>query len=185
MSTRPTSKAGSPPATAGAGGRAELLAKLERAAQRSATDGTLFHQAVADRLGLHVTDLRCLNILTEAGPITAGELGEQTGLGTTGAVTRMVDRLERAGYVRRELDRRDRRRVIIQPVIERLATIGQHYQGMAAAWTDLLAAYSDEQLTLFLDLFDRMHQMSRQELANLHHDKVPSDTLSPGRSARR
>jgi DNA-binding MarR family transcriptional regulator len=160
MSTRPAG-----------GRRAELLAGLQRAAQRSTTDGILFHQAVADRTGLHVTDLRCLNLLAQAGPLTAGELGQQTGLGTTGAVTRMVDRLERAGYVRREVDPRDRRRVIIQPVPERLATLAPHYQGMAAAWTDLLAGYSDQELELFLDLFDRMHEMSQQQLADLHRSR--------------
>ena len=176
MSTRPTSTAGNRPGTARTGGcRAELLAKLQRAAQISTTDGILFHQAVADRVGLHVTDLRCLNLLAQAGPLTAGELGQQLGLGTTGAVTRMVDRLERTGYVRREADPRDRRRVIIQPVPERLATIAPHYRGMATAWTDLLAAYSDAQLRLFLELFDRMHQMSRQQLASLDQDTPSSD----------
>ena len=173
MSTPP---AGKRQATSEAGQRrAELLAELQRAARRSTTDGILFHQAVADRLGLHVTDLRCLNLLSQSGPLTAGELGQQTGLGTTGAVTRMVDRLERAGYVRRQLDPRDRRRVIIQPVPERLATLAPHYQGMATAWTDLLAGYSDQQLELFLDLFDRMHQMSQQQLADLRRRPSGSD----------
>jgi DNA-binding MarR family transcriptional regulator len=158
--------------------RAELLAQLQRAAQASTTDGLLFHQAVADRVGLHVTDLRCLNLLAGAGPLTAGELGQQLGLGTTGAVTRMVDRLERAGYVRRQPDPRDRRRVIIQPVPERLATIAPHYQGMADAWTGLLATYSDEQLALFLDLFDRMHQMSLQQLGSLDHPTPSSDIVA-------
>jgi DNA-binding MarR family transcriptional regulator len=179
MSTPPPSKAGTRPATARARGRqAELLAKLQRAAQTSTTDGILFHQAVADQVGLHVTDLRCLNVLAQAGPLTAGELGQQLGLGTTGAVTRMVDRLERAGYVHRQIDPRDRRRVIIQPLPERLATIAPHYQGMAAAWTDLLAAYSDQQLALFLELFDRMHQMSQQQLAGLEHDTPSTDTAA-------
>lgn len=125
-------------------------------------------------MGLHVTDLRCLNLLARSGPLAAGELGQRLGLGTTGAVTRMVDRLERAGYVRREVDPGDRRRVIIYPLPERLATIAPHYQGMATAWTDLLAAYTDEQLALFLDLFDRMHQLSQQQLASLP-DHTPSD----------
>jgi DNA-binding MarR family transcriptional regulator len=57
----------------------------------------------------------------------------------------MVDRLERAGYVRRQLDPRGRRRVIIRPVPERLAARAPHYQGMATAWTDLLAGYSEQQ----------------------------------------
>jgi DNA-binding MarR family transcriptional regulator len=176
VSTRPTSKTGKRQAAAASGRRAELLAKLQRAAQTSTTDGILFHQAVADRVGLHVTDLRCLNVLAQAGPLMAGELGQQLGLGTTGAVTRMVDRLERAGYVRRQVDPRDRRRVIIQPVPERLATIAPHYQSMATAWTDLLGAYSDQQLHLFLDLFDRMHQLSQQQLASLDRDPPSTDT---------
>ena len=157
----------------GGEGRAELLARLQRAAQTSTTDGILFHQAIADRVGLHVTDLRCLNVLAQAGPLTAGELGQRLGLGTTGAVTRMVDRLERAGYVRREVDRGDRRRVIIHPVPERLAAIASSYQGMAAAWNELLTEYSDEQLRLFLDLFDRMHQMSQRQLAGLDGSGPP------------
>jgi DNA-binding MarR family transcriptional regulator len=147
--------------------RGEILAELQRAAQRSTTDGILFHQAVADRLGLHVTDLRCLNVLAQDGPLTAGELGQRIGLGTTGAVTRMVDRLERAGYVHREVDAGDRRRVIIQPARERLATIAPLYAGMAAAWGELLSTYSDKQLGLFLDLFERLHQMSQQQLLRL------------------
>jgi DNA-binding MarR family transcriptional regulator len=176
MSTRPTSKTGKHPATASARERrGELLAHLQRAAQTSTTDGILFHQAIADRVGLHVTDLRCLSLLTSAGSLTAGELGQQLGLGTTGAVTRMVDRLERAGYVRRQPDPRDRRRVIIHPVPEQLAAIAPYYQGMATAWNDLLAAYSDEQLHLFLDLLDRMHQMSQEQLASLDHDTPGSD----------
>jgi MarR family transcriptional regulator, organic hydroperoxide resistance regulator len=159
-------------ATRPAGGRrAELLDRLQRAAQRSTTDGILFHQAVADRVGLHVTDLRCLNLLAQSGPLTAGELGQQTGLGTTGAVTRMVDRLERAGYLRREVDPGDRRRVIIRPVPERLATLAPYYQGMAAGWSDLLAGYGERELQLFLDLFDRMHDLSQRQLADLRRDR--------------
>src|SRR5204863_5276286 len=113
--------------------RDSLLGDLARSAQRAATDGILFHQAVADRLGLHVSDLRCLNILLEAGSVPAGEIGERTGL-TTGAVTRMVDRLERAGYVRREPDPTDRRRVIVSPVAGRVATIAPVDGGMAPEW---------------------------------------------------
>src|SRR2546430_1487431 len=103
--------------------RARMLSDLARSAQRAATDGILFHQAVADRLGLHISDLRCLNILLETGSVPAGEIGERTGL-TTGAVTRMVDRLERAGYVRREPDPTDRRRVIVSPGAEQMGKVG-------------------------------------------------------------
>jgi len=146
--------------------RASLLGDLVRSAQRAATDGILFHQAVADRLGLHVTDLRCLNILLEAGSVPAGEIGERTGL-TTGAVTRMVDRLERAGYVRREPDPTDRRRVIVSPVAEQMARIGPMYTGMAEAWATAMNDYDDEQLTVILALFDRLHEITQVEVARL------------------
>ena len=146
--------------------RARLLGDLARSAQRAATDGILFHQAVADRLGLHVSDLRCLNILLEAGSVPAGEIGERTGL-TTGAVTRMVDRLERAGYVRREPDPTDRRRVIVSPVAEQMARIGPMYTGMAEAWATAMNDYDDEQLTVILALFDRLHEITQVEVARL------------------
>jgi hypothetical protein len=66
-----------------------------------------------------------------------------------------IDRIEKAGWAP--------------------SAIAPHYQGMAAAWTDLLAAYSDEQLVLFLDLFDRMHQLSQQQLARLNEDTPGAD----------
>src|SRR2546429_7476348 len=75
--------------------RASILGDLARSAQRAATDGILFHQAVADRLGLHVSDLRCLNILLEAGSVPAGEIGERAGVATR-AVPPLVDPLGRA-----------------------------------------------------------------------------------------
>lgn len=128
--------------------------------------GILFHQAVADRLGLHISDLRCLNILLEAGSVSVGEIGERTGL-TTGAVTRMVDRLERAGYVRREPDPADRRRVIVSPVPGQIAGIGPMYAGMAQAWATAMSDYDEDQLTLILTLFDRLHEITQTQIARV------------------
>jgi DNA-binding MarR family transcriptional regulator len=146
--------------------RARMLSDLARSAQRAATDGIVFHQAVADRLGLHISDLRCLNILLEAGSVPAGEIGERTGL-TTGAVTRMVDRLERAGYVRREPDPADRRRVIVSPVPGQIARIGPMYAGMAQAWATAMSDYDEDQLTLILTLFDRLHEITQAQIARV------------------
>lgn len=146
--------------------RKKLLASLLVAAPRSATDGILLHQAVADRLALHVTDLRCLQALAEAGQATAGELAERTGL-TTGAVTRLVDRLVAAGWVRREHDTADRRKVIVTPVAEKVATIGPLYAGVAAGWKEIVSHYDDAELALVLDLFERLHVMSMREIARL------------------
>lgn len=69
-----------------------------------------YDELVAARLGINRTDLRCLDLLHETGNMSAGQLAVGSGL-TTGATTRMLDRLERIGYIRRLPDRDDRRRV--------------------------------------------------------------------------
>jgi DNA-binding MarR family transcriptional regulator len=146
--------------------RDQLLEAFGQEMRQLVAETVVFNQAVADRLGLHPTDLQCLNILTNTGPVTAGQLGAQTGL-TTGAVTRLVDRLEQAGYVRRERDTADRRRVTITPVWERLADLGRLYGPMGRAWSELLAGYSDQELALFVDLLGRSHPLTRGETAKL------------------
>ncbi len=81
--------------------------RLNRLTRDLSTETILLHQAIADRLGLNPTDHKCLSLLLDAGePITAGELAVRTGL-TTGAITGIVDRLERARFVRRERDPND------------------------------------------------------------------------------
>ena len=93
--------------------RERLLDELAGVSRRYIASYALFNQAVADHLGLHPTDLQCLNLLTlEGGPVTSGRIAEMTGL-TTGSATRLVDRLEKAGYVVRERDVQDRRRVLV------------------------------------------------------------------------
>jgi hypothetical protein len=146
--------------------RDELMAALQRTAPHVVTDGILFHQAVADRLGLGVTDLRCLQILAEEGALTPGALAARTGL-TTGAVTRLIDRLEQGGWVHRERDTRDRRKVAVRPDSERLGGLGPLYEGVGRGWAELLSRYDDDQLALVLDLFERMRALSRREAARL------------------
>jgi DNA-binding MarR family transcriptional regulator len=150
--------------------RAELDVALTMAAQRSATDAVMMHQAVADRLGLHVTDLRCLNLLRLGGPATAGELATQTGL-TTGAITRMIDRLLKGGYVRREHDEQDRRRVIVSVVQEKIDKIAPHYEVLANEFGAVMADYTAEQMELVLEVFDRLHETSLRVTALLRAEE--------------
>ena len=138
------------------------------------TDGLLFHQAVADRLGLSVSDLRCLRILLKPGVHSAGEIGERTGL-TTGAVTRMIDRLEQAGYVRRRDDRQDRRRVYVDPVSERLDEVTALYHGLAAGWEDALADRNSAELESLILILHRMGEVTRQEIDRMRSDPVRSE----------
>src|SRR5438270_3489198 len=99
--------------------RADLLSALPAEFRQLSAATILFHQAIADRLGLNVTDHKCLDILERTGPMTAGEMAQQTGL-TTGAITGVIDRLEQAGFVRRAEDPNDRRRVIIEPILKQI-----------------------------------------------------------------
>ena len=85
-----------------------LIARLDHAMRETTTVTILFHQAIADRLGMNVTDHKCAGILAQSGPITAGELARRTGL-STGAITGVIDRLERAGFAHRARDAVDRR----------------------------------------------------------------------------
>src|SRR2546423_6356623 len=96
--------------------RSDRLAEMDVESRRYLAAFVLFNQAVADKLGMHPTDLQCLNLITiEDGPVTTGRIAELTGL-TSGSASRLVDRLVKAGYVDRHQDSQDRRRVLVQPV---------------------------------------------------------------------
>jgi len=94
--------------------RIQIFRSLSR---RYSDTSILMHEAIARRAGLSGTDHKYLGLLIERGAMTAGELSRITGL-TTGAVTGLVDRLEKRKLVRREYDTNDRRKVIIVPETE-------------------------------------------------------------------
>lgn len=93
---------------------------------------TLHNHAVANAVGLHPTDHECLDLLDWAGPLTAGEIAGHLGL-STGAVTALVDRLEHGGWVRRERDATDRRKVIVHLAGGRTAELWPIYEPLAEA----------------------------------------------------
>ena len=157
--------------------RDDLLAALDRAMRGASAQSVLVSQATADRLGMSQTDLECLDVLGLHGPITAGRLAELTGL-TTGAVTGLVDRLEAAGYVRRERDPGDRRRVIVRPLPEAIERIGPLYAPMAREMAELCDRYGDDELKLLVDFFDRAGRVALAHVARLREGK-PSTAASP------
>ena len=129
--------------------RDALLRELEEAMRRSSAQGVIFGQTVANVAGISGSDLECLDFLNLEGRVTAGRLAEVTGL-TTGAITGVVDRLEKAGLVRRERDDNDRRKVFIAIVPENIAKIGKFYQHMQRAMLKEWETYSDAELRLLL-----------------------------------
>jgi DNA-binding MarR family transcriptional regulator len=126
----------------------------------------LFSQAVALRLGIHSSDLESLGYLAQHGSATAGRLADITGL-TTGAVTRMIDRLERAGYVRRTADATDRRRVIVELLPERIQVMTPHYAELQRGIESLLDSYAFDQQMLILDFLRRSEALMRAEQSRL------------------
>jgi DNA-binding MarR family transcriptional regulator len=111
----------------------------------------LHAQAGAKAVGLGATDLYALNILSLNGAMTPGELGIRTGL-TTGPTTRLVDRLEQAGYVRRAADSGDRRKVIVEPVAHP-ADLDKVLMPVRRKIGEIIGSYSPEQREFLFDYF--------------------------------
>ena len=147
----------------------------DRAADLVLVDGKIrtpahpsgFVQAAADRIGLNATDLNCLNILSFSGQLTAGELAKATGL-TTASITGVIDRLEDAGFVERERDAADRRRVVIHlNLAKAFETVAPVFAPMLADWQRVAAQYNDDELRLIVEFYGRMEQIIREHLARL------------------
>jgi DNA-binding MarR family transcriptional regulator len=148
--------------------REELLRKLEVENRRSTTGAVLLLQAVTQRSGMNLTDLQCINILTSTGPITAGQLAETMGL-TTGAVTGVINRMERMGYARREKDPDDGRRVVIRPVPEELERVGADVFGSyeRRALDALVSEYDERDLAVIVDFMQKSSALTEEEIARI------------------
>jgi len=152
--------------------RARLLDELSSVSRRYMASYALFNQAVADRLGLHPTDLQCLNLLTlEGRPVTTGRIAEMTGL-TTGSATRLVDRLEKAGYVVRERDAADRRRVLVATVPEKIAEFGRMWDRLGGRWSALFEELDDAELAVVIGHMRRTVEFSGAQVARLRAGEV-------------
>jgi DNA-binding MarR family transcriptional regulator len=143
---------------------------LERALREVSGQSVLFSHAVANRLGMNPADLESLDILARHGPMTAGRLAELTGL-TTGAITGLVDRLERRGYARREPHPTDRRSVIVQPLTETAERdLAPSYAGMARAMRELMSGYNDAELSVITDFLTRAAAITADQIAALRSE---------------
>jgi DNA-binding MarR family transcriptional regulator len=130
--------------------------------QQTSGQSVLLSEIIADKVGLAPSDLETMGFLEDAGPMTAGRLAELTGL-TSGAVTHMVDRLERARYVRRRSDPADRRRVLVEKVPGRAKEFERFYGPMARGATEFLGRYSDVELALIAELLEHMVTFGRAQ----------------------
>jgi DNA-binding MarR family transcriptional regulator len=132
--------------------RAQLVEHLVEVSRVHTLRAVMFHQAAAQRVGLTVNDLNCINILGVEGPMSPGQLAERVGLTRGGAITAAIDRLEEAGHLRRTRDPHDRRRVVLELVPESVAAgIAPPFAGVVEAWERLLDDYSDDELECIVD----------------------------------
>ena len=147
--------------------RSELLAAVGQEFRQLSTANILFHQAIADGLGMHITDHKCADILLQMGPMTAGELAKLTGL-TTGAVTGVIDRLEKARMVQCAADPKDRRRVIVEPLPERIdKAVGPFFASLLPAIDNLCARYNTRELAVIREFIAGVHKTAHELIPTL------------------
>jgi DNA-binding MarR family transcriptional regulator len=140
----------------------------------------MFHQAVADRVGLNATDLKCLDLAREAGgPLSAGKLAEITGL-TSGAITGVIDHLERAGLARRVRDPQDRRKVLVEPILEPMAHLIPIYQELGRAMAEVCMAYDEAELDVVYRFMEQSIAVLKQQTERLRDETAAVPTQAAG-----
>ncbi|HEX5205224.1 MAG TPA: MarR family transcriptional regulator [Actinoplanes sp.] len=146
--------------------RASAITDLMRAGRENSRLSMVFRYAIADRLGVTVSDLECLDFLADVGSATAGQVAERTNL-TTGAVTSMLRRLQQAGYITAERDPADRRRMIVAIRPERIAELDRPYERFAERVRRLVEGYRVEEVMLLVRHFGRLQELYLTELERL------------------
>jgi DNA-binding MarR family transcriptional regulator len=147
--------------------RKQLSQDLNKQIRFLTANSVVFSKLIADRVGQHATDLECLDFLILNGPATAGKLAELTGL-TTGAVTAVIDRLEKAGYARRERDLDDRRKVIVIPNEPKIyKEVAPFSESMGVALEAISQEFSESELDVILHFLAKANAAANEEIVKL------------------
>ena len=163
--------------------RAQRLQALETILRQASGLGVVFSGVVADRLGISSKDLECLDVIVLKGRVTAGELATATGL-TTGAITGLIDRLEKAGLARRERDEQDRRKVFVRALPRVETDVMPLYASLQARMQKLMAELSDKDIERLLTFYSAARDVLRSEIeaTKVSADKVPKKNDSAGQT---
>jgi len=153
--------------------REEIIRAITEKFREMSTETIMFHQAVADVLGLHITDHKSLELIHRFGAMPAGRLAQLTNL-TTGSVTGIIDRLEKAGYVRRINDPEDRRKTIVEPtknkkLEKKIELIFMH---LHESLHRLMSPYSDSELAFLLEATTKIIELTHEESKKLRSDSL-------------
>jgi DNA-binding MarR family transcriptional regulator len=149
--------------------REQATAELFRVMPRHVQETVRFYNAVADQLGIHITDLHCLGALSDTGPMSAGDLAHRLGL-TTGAITRVIDRLVDRGFAQRVADPADRRRVVVEMLPEGEIEVGTQFAGMATNLDERIAKFTDDQLRFLVTFLTDGIEFTRSETERLRRE---------------
>jgi DNA-binding MarR family transcriptional regulator len=125
----------------------------------------LYQDAVAKWAGITSSDLQCAGLLMLHGPMPPSELASRSGLTAGGAITAVIDRLEKAGLAHRSRDDVDRRRVVVTPdAAALLELVGPVYDRIGARWSEYLATLDDRQIAFATELFSKAADINRGEV---------------------
>jgi len=143
-----------------------LVAEVIRGAREFSIGTVLFHRAVGQILGVNVTDMKCLDMMTLQGSATPSQLAVHTGL-SSGATTAMIDRLETAGLIERQPHPKDRRGTILvltQAAMQKLPAL---FASLGTAMETLVSSYSQKELSILNDFFTKARLLWQEERAKL------------------
>src|SRR5215207_10495160 len=147
--------------------KSELVNELVEQFRISGNQDSGFDNLAAERLGVNRTDLHCLNIIENSGGVAAGQLAAQAGL-TTGAVTGVIDRLERVGYARRVPDPGDRRRVKVEVTPRFYARADRIWGPLKSDWEGALSRrFTCEELKRVTEFLRATNEIGRRHLERL------------------
>ncbi|HNP87375.1 MAG TPA: MarR family transcriptional regulator [Kouleothrix sp.] len=149
--------------------KAELKQRALMAVRDYGIHLMLFRNAMSEWAGLNVTDMECLRLLFSKGVATPSELARQTGL-TSGAATAMLDRLEKAGLIVRQPNPNDRRGTLITPAASAAEKAASWFASARTAQDELISRYSEHELEIIADVFERFTKLWDEERAKLHMD---------------
>jgi DNA-binding MarR family transcriptional regulator len=131
---------------------------------------TLFRNAMSEWAGLNITDMECLRLLNLKGIATPSELARHTGL-TSGATTAMLDRLEKAGLIERRPNPDDRRGTLIVPEKSSADKVALWFESARKAQDELISSYSESELEIISDVFERFTKLWDQEREKIRRDQ--------------
>ncbi|NOK57620.1 MAG: MarR family transcriptional regulator [Chloroflexi bacterium AL-W] len=147
----------------------DLEKQVLLAARETNTSSVLFRNAIRSKLGLNITDSECLSFLSIKGASTPKDISHYTGL-TTGSTTAMLDRLEKAEFIRRRPNPHDRRGALIEINEKWTETVGPIVMGVQKAQAKLIASYSDKELEIIVDFLTRFANNVKEYTEILEED---------------